>query len=345
MDRILKIIDANQNRAKEGLRVAEEVCRFVVEDETLTRKIKGLRHRLCHLVDRFYGVNILREREIERDAGRGLNKIGFEGGYIGVVRANLSRVQEALRTIEEFSKLTHKEAGSCFNELRFEVYGVEKELCNALACFDYRERMRGLYAIIDLGLLGDGYREFTKGVIEGGATIIQLRGKGVNIRRLIDIGLEIKGLARREGVIFIVNDRVDVAIGIDADGVHLGQEDTPVWLARKLIGYDKIIGISTHNLEEVKRAVIDGVNYISFGPIYKTPTKPDLSPVGPEPLKEIRDLTTIPIFAIGGITKENLHPLMESGVDGVVCASYLVGAKSLVEATQELSERFKKRVE
>lgn len=346
MERILQIIDANQNRAREGLRIIEEVCRFMIQDGSLTTKVREIRHNVSDLVDRFYGFNILKERDIDKDIGKGFVGTPYkENGYLGFIKANFSRVEEALRTIEEFSRLKSKDVAPYFKRLRFEIYGLEKEVYGALNRSLHKRRMKGVYAIIDLGLIGNGYMEFAKGVIEGGAVILQLRGKEKKIQDLLIISQELCNLAKTKDVIFIVNDRVDVALGVDADGVHLGQEDMPIRTARKLMGQDKIIGASTHNLDEVKRAIDEGVDYISFGPIYKTQTKPELYPIGTNLLPKIRKLTTIPIFAIGGINIDNLKGLKGSGIDGVVCASYLVRAESTIEATQRLLERVRSELE
>lgn len=344
MEKILQIIDANQNRAREGLRIAEEICRFVLEDESLTADLKGLRHRIGDLVDRFYGSDLLKEREVERDVGKGLDRIRIEkDGYIGVARLNLSRVEEALRVMEEFSKLSKSEVALQFKKLRFDVYEIEKEIYSALSRLERRVKMKGLYAICDLALVGDRYRDFTIGVVEGGATMVQLRGKDAGVRDLITAGRRLRELLKGKGVVFIVNDRVDVALCVGADGVHLGQDDMPINLARDLLGHDRIIGISTHNLDEVKRAVEDGADYVSFGPIYETLTKPEVSPVGPDLLPRVREITSIPLFAIGGINRENIQSLIGTGIDGVVCASYLAGAKSVVEAACKISERFRSK--
>lgn len=204
------------------------------------------------------------------------------------------------------------------------------------------KRISGLYAIMDTSYVDLEEIEATARVImEAGADIIQLRAKGAASGDLLEGARRLRRLSRRYGAIFIVNDRVDVALLVDADGVHLGQEDIPVEEARKLLGRDGLIGLSTHDPDEVAKAgrlaekgIID---YISFGPIFHTRTKKDARPAaGIQGLVEARRNATVPITAIGGITAENVPSVLEAGADAVAMISEVLLAKDMRSKIKEL---------
>lgn len=155
--------------------------------------------------------------------------------------------------------------------------------------------------------------EIVAAQIRGGADVIQLREKEMSRRARLELGLKLRDMTKREGVLFIVNDDVDLSIILDADGVHLGQEDIPIRFARPLMR-KKIIGVSTHSLEQVKMAVEEGADYIGIGPVFETATKPDREPlIGLGLLSKARDTCPIPYVAIGGIGKETIGSLKEVG--------------------------------
>jgi thiamine-phosphate pyrophosphorylase len=211
--------------------------------------------------------------------------------------------------------------------------------------FPVNKRIRGLYAIIDTSYVpfqkaGRQARE----ILSAGVGIVQLRAKGAGSGELLEAARLIRMAAREAGALFIVNDRVDVAILTDADGVHLGQDDIPVEAARGLLGKEKIIGFSTHNMEEVNAAdelARSGfVDYISFGPLFPTTTKPDArAPVGLTGLREARKRTTLPITAIGGITPENVEEVLAEGPAAVAMISSILKAKDVQKRTSELVEK------
>ena len=155
--------------------------------------------------------------------------------------------------------------------------------------------------------------ELVAAQIRGGADVIQLREKDMSRRERLELGLRLRELTRREGVLFIVNDDVDLALIVDADGVHLGQNDIPIRFARPLMG-DKIIGVSTHNPDQVREAVAAGADYIGVGPVFETRTKKDReSLVGLRLLREAREICPVPYVAIGGIGRDSIGALVEAG--------------------------------
>ncbi|MBI5286887.1 MAG: thiamine phosphate synthase [Deltaproteobacteria bacterium] len=197
--------------------------------------------------------------------------------------------------------------------------------------------IKGLYAIIDSSYIPLEEMGRTASLMaEGGVNCIQLRGKGFTSRELLKAARIIREVTK--GVTFIVNDRVDVAIVSKADGVHLGQDDLPVEEARRLLGKDKTIGLSTHNMEEALEAARLNVDYISFGPIFPTTTKPDArEPMGLENLRKVKARVNIPVVAIGGIKEENLPSVLSTGVDGVAIISDILTSGDIKGKIRRLS--------
>jgi len=179
--------------------------------------------------------------------------------------------------------------------------------------------------------------------IAGGADTIQLREKGGSTRRMIEVAKSMAVVCREAGVPLIVNDRIDVAMASDADGVHLGQSDFPIPLARRLLGKDKLIGGSAATLEEARVCLADGADYIGFGPVYVTGSKEDAGPVsGPAVLKQVVKTTPLAILAIGGITAENVREVMEAGAYGIAVISAVccqIDPEGATRAIREALER------
>ncbi len=174
--------------------------------------------------------------------------------------------------------------------------------------------------------------EGTRRALEGGATTIQLRMKNAPTRRMLEVGKELRRLTDEYDTLFIVNDRIDVALATGADGVHLGQEDMPIEIAREIVG-NMIIGISASNLKEAKEAERKGADYIGAGSVFPTSTKEDAKYLGLNGLKEIVENVDIPIVAIGGINHDNVEKVLEIGVQGIAVISAIMGAPDIREAT------------
>jgi thiamine-phosphate pyrophosphorylase len=175
--------------------------------------------------------------------------------------------------------------------------------------------------------------------IAGGARLFQYRDKLSSGGEAYDRALLLRRLAKEAGAIFLVNDRCDLALAVDADGVHLGQDDLPLELARAIMGEGKLIGISTHRLDQVLAARA-GADYLAFGPIFATGTKPDHEPVvGVEGLRAIRPHTSLPVFAIGGITLDLVAPVLQAGANGVAVISALAGSTDVAGTARAFIER------
>ncbi len=195
-----------------------------------------------------------------------------------------------------------------------------------------------LYAIFDPSQAGGRPLSFIlRQILEGGARIIQLRAKEIAANEFLKLAREIRDLTRATGSLFIVNDRVDIALAARADGVHLGQEDLPLYIARRLMGRGKIIGISTHDLAQAREAEQGGADYIGFGPIFGTATKDTgYSARGLAMLKEIRQAVGIPIVAIGGINEANVTQVWEAGADSAAIISDLMGAEDVARKVRRI---------
>jgi thiamine-phosphate pyrophosphorylase len=322
--KVLRIIDANANRLMEGLRVAEEVARFVLDDRKLTEKIKSLRGRVrkaLYLLVR--GDDILSSRDSAKDVGKHSypDTEAQRAGIRQIITSNIKRAEEAARVLEEFGKLSSKEAGKTFKAIRFELYTIEKQLI-AGACerpFACTQRLDfDLYVVTDPDVLGKrSPLEAVKQAIKGGAKIIQLRDKKAPIGQYFRWAARIAPVCKKAGVTFIVNDYIDVCMAVDADGIHLGQDDVPVSVARKLLGSGKLIGLSTHSFDQAMKGTRSGADYISIGPIFSTASKPNTKPLGLDLLKKIakaagRSTHPIPFVAIGGINAANIKDVVKS---------------------------------
>ena len=174
--------------------------------------------------------------------------------------------------------------------------------------------------------------------IKGGTTIVQLREKTASTKDFYQLALKVKEITSKYDVPLLINDRIDIAIAVDSEGVHIGQDDMPADIARKIIGEDKILGVSASTVEEAKKAQEDGADYIGSGAVFPTATKDDADSVSKEELKEIVDSIDIPVVAIGGITLENAESLKDTGIAGFSVVSAIMSADNPKEASQKLRE-------
>lgn len=197
-----------------------------------------------------------------------------------------------------------------------------------------------LYLCTDRDLMtSDTIEEAVELAIKGGATIVQLREKDCSGREFLEIAESVKEVTDAYEIPLIINDRVDIALAVDADGVHLGQKDLPAEVARELLGPDKIIGVSAYNAELALQAQKDGADYIGVGDVFGTATKSDTHHVSLEELQKIRDNVKIPMVAIGGVNHDNVRQLRGTGIDGVAVISSVLGAKDITAAAEEMVKR------
>jgi len=197
-----------------------------------------------------------------------------------------------------------------------------------------------LYLVTDAGLSrGRSHLQIVEAAVRGGVTIVQYREKDSPTRRMIEEAAALLALCRAAGVPFIVNDRVDVALAVNADGVHVGQDDMPASLARRLIGRKKILGVSAGSVAEARKAVDDGADYIGASPVFSTPTKPDApTPLEVDGLRAMSGAVAVPVIAIGGINRGNAGDMMRAGAVGIAVVSAIVGAEDVEAAARSLRE-------
>lgn len=198
-----------------------------------------------------------------------------------------------------------------------------------------------LYLCTDRELMSsETIEESVELAVKGGVTVVQLREKNCSSREFYELALSVKGITDKYHVPLIINDRVDIAMAVDADGVHIGQSDLPADVVRRLIGDDKIIGVSAARLDEAVKAVKDGADYLGIGAMYATDTKTDARPVTMEALKQIRSEVDVPIVVIGGINLNTLQNFKNIGIDGLAVVSAIVAKQDVEGAAREMYEAF-----
>ncbi len=200
-----------------------------------------------------------------------------------------------------------------------------------------------LYAVTDGRGSGEDLPEKIEQAYRGGADIVQLRAKKMADKDLLLLGQKIRIIADRHHKLFFVNDRVDIALAVRADGVHLGQEDLPVAIARELAskaGHPLLIGKSIHSIEQALQAQSEGADYIGVGPVFPTPTKPGRNPVGLTLVRQVADTVQIPFVAIGGIDAQNIQQVLEAGAERVACVRAIFDQKDITRAAKNLRDKF-----
>lgn len=339
---ILRIIDANINRASEGLRFLEDVARFLLNDSQLTEQLKALRHNIVQSAGD-YGINLLTRRDSERDVGvLSIQPAEKKSDVVDLVRANAKRVEESLRVMEELAKLPELSSfldSTGLQEARFTVYTLEQNLVSRLLRQDKKEKIAGLYVILDTeALKGRDEVEAARAIIKGGAKVLQFRDKRRSKGELLPVADRLRTICREAEVLFIINDYLDLTLAVDADGLHIGQEDLPLSVARKNLPIDKIIGCSIKTVAQAQKAEAEGADYLAVGAIFPSPTKPESEVVGLETLRQIKQAVSLPLVAIGGINPGNVDQVLSAG-DSIAVISAIFAEKDMEKATRRLVEK------
>lgn len=335
-----RIVDAAANRGREALRVIEDYCRFVLDDAFLNRELKTLRHDLAAALEQLPVSLLLGARETLRDVGTAITTAREQErtSALDVVQVNCKRLQEALRSLEEFGKVYDPNIGERIEQIRYRSYTLERML---LAGKTAREQLAGvrLYLLLT-GSQCWGSLEWTvREAAAGGVQMFQLREKSLSDRELLERAKLVRRWTRETGTLFIMNDRPDIAQLADADGVHLGQEELPVREAHRILGANAIIGVSTHNMEQVEHAIRDGASYIGVGPTFPSQTKQFDEYPGLDFVRQAAALATLPAFVIGGVKLANLPQILDAGgrriaVSGAICHSET--PQALAQAMRQL---------
>ena len=337
--RVYRVLDANANRARESLRVAEEAARFALERPDLAEALKALRHDLRAALDRFGADALLRARDTAGDVGTRLatETEGRRTGTADVARAAMKRLTEALRAIEEYGKTVDAGAAAAVEGIRYRAYDLEKRLAEAQRPAS-RLAAGGLCVLVTESLCRRPWEEVLAAVLAGGAAAVQVREKALADGALLARARRAAEACHEAGALCIVNDRPDVAVLAAADGVHVGTGDLPVGAARRIVGPDRIVGASTHSARQALAAAEAGADYIGCGPMFPSSTKPQDVIPGPDLCREVTQKVGLPVMAIGGITAENAGQVLAAGarwlaVSAAVCpAAYPEGeTRRLVE--------------
>jgi len=335
-----RVLDAAANRALEGLRVVEDYARFVLDNKFLTSQTKSLRHELTETLSFLSCNDRFAARETTADVGTTISLPSEQNRASAwdVCLASCERVKQSLRSLEEFGKLVDPHAAQQVEALRYQFYTLEK-------CLGVGQDSQRLLAEVRLCVLVDGcdsessLASLVGQLIEAGVPMIQLRDKHLSAAELVRRGKVIRQLTQDQDVLLIVNDRTDIAAAVDADGVHLGQDDLEVQQARALLGPRKLIGVSTHNIEQARQAVLDGANYLGVGPTFPSTTKAFDAFPGVELLAQVAEEIRLPAFAIGGITTDNLESVLETGIGRVAVSGAVSSTSDPGSAAQAFLQR------
>lgn len=324
---LYRILDANLDRAREGLRVIEEWCRFGLEDVTLTEQCKHWRQELAH----WHQSELRAARNTPDDPGTDLThpQEAVRSSVEQVLQANFARVEEALRVLEEYGKVERSDMASAVKQMRYQVYTLESQLLSIQRV--QRLRSAHLYLVTSPT---DNLFATVESALQGGLTLVQYRDKEADDSMRLQNAQKLRQLCREYKALFIVNDRVDLALAVDADGVHLGQEDMPFEWARQMLGQHKIIGRSTHSPEELSRAIAEGADYVGVGPVYETTTKAGRPAAGLEYVRYAAAHCSIPWYAIGGIDTQNIYEVLGAGAERVSVVRAIMQADQPTFATQ-----------
>lgn len=315
-----RILDANSNRAAEGLRTLEECARFSLNEAKLSEQCKKLRHDLTAAIDLFSREKRLQARDTGHDVGTQISAESEANrqNIRHVVAAAAARTQQSLRVLEEYGKTIDPSAAAKIEQVRYRCYETCRELELQLITDDRRQRLATsqLYVLVSAGDSQQGFQDRIRLLFDSGVDVIQLRDRSCDDRTLLERAKAASVIARESNGLFIVNDRCDLAVASDADGVHVGQDEMPGIDARGIIGTRRLLGISTHNLSQVHAAITDDADYIGCGPVFAGKTKCFDRYVGPEFLSEVHNApkaNPLPAFAIGGITGANLDTVLQTG--------------------------------
>jgi thiamine-phosphate pyrophosphorylase len=335
-----RVLDASANRAAEGLRVVEDYIRFVLDDPALTRRAKDVRHRLGQAIRGLDPELLIGSRDTIGDVGTHIMTAAerVRENPRAVLTANFKRAAEALRSLEEYTKLTDVWLSGRFEVLRYDVYTLEKLTLNAVAAHRTLDDVR-LYVLVGGQPTLNTLIWIVEEALAGGAQAIQLREKGLPDRLVLEHAREVRIVTAKARAAFFLNDRPDLARLTGADGVHLGQGDMGVRDARRIVGASPLIGVSTHDRDQLERAILGGAGYLGVGPVFPSRTKDFHDLAGLGFVGQAAETTTLPWFAIGGIDESNLDQVIAAGARRIAVSSAVVEAERPRAAASALRAR------
>lgn len=325
---VYRILDANLDRAREGLRILEEWGRFGCNDPQITTECKDLRQGLAA----WHSPELRLARNTLDDPGTTLThpQEAERADISSLLQANCCRVQEALRVLEEYAKLYKPEMASDCKQMRYRVYTLESQLLGS----DRRQKLQAAHLYLVTSPVPN-LCEVVERALQGGLKLVQYRNKNADDAVRFQEAQQLCQLCRQYDALFLINDRLDLALALDADGVHLGQADVPIAVARELLGRDRIIGRSTNNPDHLEKALAEGADYVGVGPVYETPTKPGRAAAGFDYVRYAAVHCSIPWFAIGGVDNGNVAAIKDAGGQRVAVVRAIMEAENPTQVTQQ----------
>jgi thiamine-phosphate pyrophosphorylase len=340
---VLRILDASANRAGEGLRTVEEWARFSLNDAELSAELKIIRHQVAAAVASVPRIELLAARDTPGDVGTdiGCPDEQTRENAADVVAAGIARTGQSLRVIEEYLKTIAPQAARTVEKARYQFYTASVKLELRLSRSDRSQRLHqsSVYGLIDAGEHANEFESRVAALCESGIDILQLRDRTQTDRTLIaraKVGTEI---ANRHGVLFVMNDRADLAVAAGCDGVHIGQDELPAQVARSIVGHDRIVGVSTHCIDQARQANRDGADYIGCGPVFPSQTKSFDQFAGLDYLRQVTQEVSIPWFAIGGIDTSNVDQVVDAGCHRIAVTAALQDCDNLVAIVGNLKKQ------
>jgi thiamine-phosphate pyrophosphorylase len=339
-----RILDAAANRAREGLRVVEDFARFELDDVHLTRELKECRHELASALNEAGLGDWLAARDTPGDVGTRVSTPAesVRTSPLHVAQANFKRLQEALRSLEEYGKCVSPQLGRRCEAIRYRVYTLEKAVLGTAANRDRLANCR-LYWLLTRDALKrkeeGGWRKAVQDALRSGVDVVQVREKEMPDAKLLDWARTVRRWTRETGTLLIMNDRPDLAVLCEADGVHVGQDELSVADVRRIVGPRMLVGVSTHEVEQARRAVLDGADYLGVGPVFRSGTKSFESLAGLDYVRQVAAEIALPWFAIGGIDESNVAAVLEAGATRIAVSGALSNADSPAAAAGSLRRK------
>jgi thiamine-phosphate pyrophosphorylase len=341
---VWRLLDASANRAAEALRVVEDVVRFVLNDAQLTQLAKDLRHDLATLLAHNGLASRVFVRDVAGDVGVDIVAAAAlpRGSVDGVLAANAARAAQALRSLQECVPLVALATGAEFENLRYRLYAMERAARGVWRAQEYFHEIR-LCVLVDGQATLAAFDHLIESLLAANVRMIQIRDKHLSVPAIVQRTQHALAIAQRHdpsgGVIVVVNNYADVAAATGAAGVHVGSDDLPAQLVRRVIGPRCLLGRTVHSMAEAQTAVRDGADYLGVGPCFPSPTKSFATFATPELLKAISRENGLPQFAIGGITLDHLDALAECGYSRVAVASAVTRAANPGKAAAAIIQR------
>ena len=343
---VWRAIDASANRAGEALRVVEDVVRFVLDDAQLTALAKDLRHTLATLLAQGPLLHRVAMRDVAGDVGIGVEPpVSLRrASPADLIAANAARAAQALRSLAECAALVVPDTAAGFEQLRYRLYAVER---GALTAARARERLAGITLCVLIDAHADlaAFDRLVSSLVEAGVRMLQIRDKAlpppllaVRVEHAISI---CKRIAPALPALVVVNDRVDVAAAVGADGSHTGADDLPTTLTRRVLGPQSLVGRTAHTIDEARAAAADGADYLGIGPCFSSSTKSFGEFATAEFLRTVSREISLPTFAIGGVTLDRLDELAALGITRVAVAAAVTRARDPAAAAAAIIDRLK----